>query len=200
MYNPIRRNKNIGKTQGGRVKDGEASEKWSRIFSQNTWEQLSESDEFQIIRENPSRDYFHPCGKDDYFNLIERLPEDLTKYLKCIVLRRLPNLDKKWGVEARMRYSCVIINSFPKNMRMYWNRKPAKVSISHYAPWCETWKQDGSNWYLEWTKDEIKRYYLYHLFLHELGHINQPWFHSKVKREDFAEDFALQWAKEFGEM
>jgi len=42
---------------------------------------------------------------------------------------------------------------------------------------------------------QVKRYYLYHLLLHELGHINQPNFHSRRRRESFAEDYALRWAR-----
>ena len=44
MRNPIRRNKNIGKTQGGRVTDGKPSEKPSRIFSRHIWSRLSEEE------------------------------------------------------------------------------------------------------------------------------------------------------------
>ena len=43
--------------------------------------------------------------------------------------------------------------------------------------------------------EDLKRYYLFHLLLHELGHINQPWFHSSARREEFAENFALTWAR-----
>jgi hypothetical protein len=43
MKNPIRRSRKIGKTQGGRVKDGRANEKWSRIFPEDVWMRLSES-------------------------------------------------------------------------------------------------------------------------------------------------------------
>jgi len=53
---------------------------------------------------------------------------------------------------------------------------------------------------LDWSKEELRRYYLYHLFLHEVGHINQPWFHSQQRREEFAENFALEWAGRLGEL
>ncbi|MEZ5426313.1 MAG: hypothetical protein R2747_08620 [Pyrinomonadaceae bacterium] len=41
---------------------------------------------------------------------------------------------------------------------------------------------------------------MYHLFLHEVGHINQPWFHKMRRREEFAENFALEWAERLGHL
>jgi hypothetical protein len=37
-----RRNRNAGKTQGGRVRGGRAREKWSRILTNDLWERLSD--------------------------------------------------------------------------------------------------------------------------------------------------------------
>ena len=52
MRNPVRRSRKIGKTQGGRVKAGTASEKWSRVFTRGTWQKLSrECEGLKLIRE-----------------------------------------------------------------------------------------------------------------------------------------------------
>ena len=48
--------------------------------------------------------------------------------------------------------------------------------------------------------EEIRRYYLYHLFLHELGHFHQPDVHSRRRAEEWAENFALEWARRLGEL
>ena|GEM_PF-2003030 len=197
MQNPIRRNKNIGKTQGGRVKHGEPKEKRSRIFTQDIWTKLSESpDRLQFITENPSRDYYHPCTQEDYLKLMKHhLPKKQTKALKAILLRRTPKRDERFGVEARMRYRCIIINAFPCSNEMLWFKRPTKATIRHYAAWCQNWIEEDGVFKLIWSVEEIRHYYLYHLFLHELGHINQPWFHAQRRREEFAENYALSWAR-----
>jgi hypothetical protein len=202
MRNPVRRNKNIGKTQGGRVISGRAYEKFSRNDFQNCiYAQLSESGErWQLFCENPSRDYFHPCEGFEYIEVLNKLPEELTKHLDAIILPRISKVDAKRGVEARKWYGCIIINPFPVNMEMVWQQRPVQSTYRHYEPWCNRWHQKKGNFYLKWNIDELKRYYLYHLFLHELGHINQPWFHSLNRREEFAENFALEWAKKLGEI
>ncbi|MEM1041012.1 MAG: hypothetical protein AAGI91_00120 [Bacteroidota bacterium] len=199
MRNPIRRSRKIGKTQGGRVKDGRPEEKWSRLFPVNIYRQLSENGEkWQVLRENPSRDYYHPCSGDDYLAVLDRLPDDLTECVRAIVLRRLPKGDERLGIDARQRYSCVIMNSFPKSNEMPWSKRPTKTAVQHLAPWCDRWRSDGDHWRLVWEPEEVQRYYLYHVFLHEVGHINQPWSYSHRQREAFAENFALEWARKLG--
>jgi len=201
MKNPIRRSKKIGKTQGGRVKDGVASEKWSRIFTQDIWTRLSEDKiKWQVLEENPSRNFYHPCEGDEYLKVLKRLPNEDTEYVNAIVLRKTTKRDYHLGVEARKRYRCVILNSFPKSNKLYWNYKPTGKIFRHYEPWCSTWKEDEKGWYLKWDRTEVKRYYLYHLLLHEVGHFNQPYDYSRKKAEAFAENYALEWAKKLNQL
>ena len=202
MKNPIRRSRNIGKTQGGRVKGGRAYEKWNRSgYLHNIYAQLSDSnDTWQLFKDNPSKSYFHPCEGGEYFNVLRKLPGELTKYVKAIILPRMSKYDERYAVEAKRRYDCIIMNPFPKNMKVVWSYKPVKAVFRHYEPWCNHWKNIGKSWVLLWEYDEVRRYYLYHLFLHELGHISQPRFHSLNRREEFAENFALEWARHLGKL
>lgn len=83
---------------------------------------------------------------------------------------------------------------------MEWDYRPEKKLIRHFEPWCENWGQKSRNWTLTWNLKELRRYYLYHLFLHEIGHINQPPYHALSRREEFAENFALDWARKLGQL
>lgn len=203
MRNPIRRNRRIGKTQGGRVKHGASREKWTRVFSPSVWSALSDRSDRDgccVLAENPSGAYYHPCNGAEYLAVLGQLPRSLAAPVKAIILRRASKLDVRRGVEARRRYSCVIMNSFPKSNEMVWHRPPTESARRHYERWCSRWVEDGSFVKLLWTPDEIRRYYLYHVFLHEVGHVNQPLFHKLRRREDFAENFALEWAEALGEL
>ena len=199
MRNPIRRNKNIGKTQGGRVKDGSASEKSSRLFPRHIWARLSNEEieeGYIVIEDNPSRDYFHPVTEDEIRKTLDRMPNKLTEHLRAVVMPRMTVSDKRRGVEARRRYSCIILNPFPCSLRVFWSATPPqKRAVQHYEPWNTRWEEHEEGWFQAWDLDDLKTYYLFHLLLHELGHINQPWFNSPMRREEFAEDFALTWAR-----
>jgi len=198
MRNPIRRSKNIGKTQGGRVKDGRPKEKWSRMFPQNQWDQISERDgKWNVFVENPSRDYFHPCKPEEYLEVLRRLPSNQTKHIKGIILRRLRTIDKKLMFEARARYSCVILNAFPKSMVYEFDKKPSTSTKKNYKPFCSDWTYKNGIWTLNWDLPGLRRYYLYRIFLHEIGHLmdagNIP--SSYNKRENYAESFARDMAE-----
>jgi len=121
MYTPTRRSKKIGLTQGGRVWNGKPSEKWSRLFPASTWEKLSdEMDELKIIKENPSKNYFHPCSPAQIKSFLNELPLNLTEDIRAIVLRRIPKIDNKLLIDARRRFQCIILNSFPSDLKMVW--------------------------------------------------------------------------------
>lgn len=198
MRNPIRRSKKIGLTQGGRVKCGVPMEKCSRLFARSTWETLSERAEgLRVIRENPSKAYIHPASPSKVLAVLGQLPPELTEDIRVIVLRRLPKDDENELVEARKRYGCIILNAFPRNLRMVWKAKPTQALVRHMSRWCDRWTKKDEEWVLQWTAPEIRKYYLCHLLLHEVGHFHGH-FASRRRREDFAENFALEWAKKLG--
>lgn len=195
--NPIRRNRKIGATQGGRVQDGRSMEKWSRVFPPNVWKTISDTPRgvYRIVRENPSNGFFHPCDGAEYLDVLARLPKRLKRDLGAIVLRRTPKRDQWMCVEARRRYGCIIMNAFPADREMVWYRPATAAERRHYGRWCDRWSTRGRHTVLTWTDEELRAYYRYHLFLHELGHINDHRHRPRDRREAFAEDFALRWAK-----
>jgi hypothetical protein len=200
MRNPARRSRKIGLTEGGRVIDGRPLEKWSRAFPPQTWEKLAaEGPKGRIIRENPSRNYFHPCSADEIREVLKKLPAKLTDQVSAIVLRRTPKIDEHLAVEARCLYRCVILNAFPKDCLMRWPERPPQAALRHYGWWCaKPLIERKGQWLLQWTREELKQYYLYHLLLHEIGHINDPHRRSRKRREEYAEQFALEWARKLG--
>jgi hypothetical protein len=81
-----------------------------------------------------------------------------------------------------------------------WRSTPTLAERRHYSRWCSVWLEENGSVRLEWSLEQIRRYYLFHLFLHEVGHINQPLFHDARRREEFAENFALEWAGRLNEL
>jgi len=72
--------------------------------------------------------------------------------------------------------------------------------MKHYEAFCSNWTEENGLWLLNWDDASIRRYYLFHLFLHEIGHINEPCTNSKIKRENYAESFARDMAAWLGEV
>ena len=169
------------------------------MFSRQIWDRLSEEEVqegYLVLRDNPSRDFFHPVSEEEIRKTLDRMPRKLTYSLRAVVMPRSSASDRRRGVEARRRYLCIVLNPFPKSLRLFWSSSPPKAkAVHHYEPWNARWEEDETGWYQAWDLEDLKRYYLFHLLLHELGHINQPSFHALSRREEFAEDFALTWAR-----
>ncbi|WP_157467908.1 hypothetical protein [Desulfatibacillum aliphaticivorans] len=131
---------------------------------------------------------------------MDQLPSDVTADVRAIILRRIPKMDEKRFVDARKIYRCIILNAFPRDLKMPWPYKPDQATFKHMNRWCDDWIEENGAWFLQWNRSAARDYYLYHVLLHEIGHIND-WFHSRPsKREDFAENFALEWAAKLGKL
>jgi hypothetical protein len=154
----------------------------------------------RVLRENPSGAFYHPCEGEEYISVLQRLPIEISRGVRAIVLHRTSKLELRMGIEARMRFDCVIMNAFPRSKFMIWGSPPKLGTRRHYGRWCSRWLEKDGRVVLEWSLEEIRRYYLFHLFLHEVGHIYQPQFHESRRREEFAENFALEWASRLNEL
>lgn len=137
MRRPARRSRKIGLTQGGRVQDGRPAEKSSRRFSRDLKDYVAfllatkAGGPPAVLRENPSGVFFHPCEADDHLAVLDRLPAALHKNLRSVILRRTPLRDLARGVEARVRFDRVTMNSFPRSLLMTWSRGAGPAARRH---------------------------------------------------------------------
>ncbi len=158
MNRPTRRNRKIGRTQGGRVRGGRAIEKESREFPISVWEELSATEgPRRHFVENPSRDYFHPASIDECEQVLSLLPDELTAGVRAILLRRPRQRDLARGVEAWKRYGVVALVACPGSMTTVWPYRVDDGQRRHYAPWCDRWSFGHQDTALEWELEETKR-------------------------------------------
>ncbi len=59
------------------------------------------------------------------------------------------------------------------------------------------WKQDESGWWLEFDRLSLRRFYLFDVLLHELGHHvdKRVWKRDTISAERYAEWFAQEYAR-----
>ena len=63
------------------------------------------------------------------------------------------------------------MNAFPKSKRFVYWKKPPESVVTFYQPFGTNWLEENGKWTLNWDDNGVKKYYLYQVFLHELGHI-----------------------------
>lgn len=130
----------------------------------------------------------HRVTSDDLLIVLKRLPADTYERLKIVHLN-----DDSWG-GRRIGYTTtrgrreISICALPENISL--TRYLRKESPSVY----------GAKRNVFWPDIAIKRFMLYHVFLHEIGHLQivnpkAKSFRRKFAGETKAHEFALYWKK-----
>ena len=100
----------------------------------------------------------------------------------------------------------IILNPFPTDNKMRFGKiKPLKKILNYYKDFTTDLKEDEDGWYLKWTEEKIKQYYLENLLLHEIGHSIDSFYKrywskaTEQKRENWAENYVAVWADQIRE-
>lgn len=197
-----KKNRKFGDVKGGR--------KWTKltdnIFKRlHSLERPSQYDVLPFyIQDNPSRDFFYPVSITDIQAQLDLLPSETTQYITHIWLKKVKKTDFVDGKSYQAMFvsgsgvRLIILNAFPKDLRMIFSKKePTQKVKKFYAQWDTQWCTKGGVWHLQWTNDSIKRYYLEHLLLHEIGHLEDDRWCSPAnskQMEDFANGYAIIWS------
>lgn len=204
-----KKNRRLGDIKGGRT-----SPKFSKILQRyHNLEPPLEGDEPPIFFEdNPSRNFFHPVGIQELKIALDKLPKEVVSRITHVWLKKIKQASYEKGETYQAcfirgdKVSLIILNAFPKDLKMAFGRKqPSKKIVKFYGEWETNWKKKAEQWYLQWSKESIKKYYLEHLLLHEIGHLvdsENKRFYSKAKakqKEDFANNYAIFWNNQLRE-
>lgn len=197
----------------GDIKGGRENYKWlNSIFNRlHNLEPLTGDVDIPVfIIDNPSRDFFFPVTVEDIKDQLARLPDFQVRWLSYIWLRKQSQKDYEsedsfqgcyiWGRDVQL----ITLYSFPNDLRMnFGKKKPKQSTLNWYKAYCTRLFEEQGRWYLQWTKDEIKDYYLNGLLLHEIGHHVDTIYKyrkaSKAKAEKWAGGYAIYWANKLRE-
>lgn len=157
-----------------------------------------------IRQENPSRDFIHPASPEDIAELLAALPPEDLAGLVGITLRRVPwrgyDADDSFGYYDPHDRE-ISLRAFPADLRLYTDQRgPTERERREFDPFCQNWQRGRHGWYLQWDEDSLRRFYLYDVLLHEIGHhvADRGKPVGKTRRsanEAFAHDYARHWRR-----
>ena len=135
----------------------------------------------------PGADRVHHVNEEDVRVVISRLPEDLLRRLRAVHFN-----DQSWGgrtfgyVPRRGRGEITLC------------ALPPRMSISRFLLRGVPPEEFGARFGAKWPGIALRRLMLYHVFLHELGHLQIVDAKAKSDRlkfahEKLAEEFATEW-------
>jgi hypothetical protein len=149
-------------------------------------------------------DFVFPVTKDDIISVIENLP---TKFITGIKAILVPSGSKK-QIKALKRLlvygeywqECVFLHPYPKIlMNQIFDKKPNPQLIQEYQRTGAHIKTKGTRIEIRFDEASLKKYYLYDILMHEIGHHNDQFFGAKPRksRESFADWFAMEYGYNF---
>ncbi len=192
MFNPTRRNRNIGTENQGFGQDnkfkistpyGTLKSFYERIEKYQTEIRIVNEHEFLFIIEETRENCFHSCSVNDLAKMIQYIPTEDYGELKFIVLRQPKRKEEiispVWG---RLVYSfefeneyfpAIILDSIDLNKKLVWSKKQTIEDQKEFA----RLKEDGHffienkrNFVSELHLEPSRNTQLYRTLLHEFGH------------------------------
>lgn len=199
-----KKNKKFGEIHGGRMRLKCADGIFNR--KHNLFPPTEDQEKPLFIVENTSRDFYFPITVDEIKVTLKKLPKEHTEYLTHIWLAKVKKSeylkDDTWQAQFICGSKVYLIKLYavPKDNKMLFGQaKPTTKQLSFYKQYCKDLHHDKNGWYLQWTTESYKKYYLEKLLLNEIGHsvdymYQRYWSKTSSKQtDDFANNYAIFW-------
>lgn len=215
MWNPIKRNRNIGTSKQGHGQNNKltitqpyvvSKSFYERIDTYRKFEKIINGHLFTLVIEATRKSCYHACSINDVEKMIENIPVSDYGDLKLIVFRQPKRkeeiLSPVWG---RLIYSyefednyfpAIIIEAVDYSRKFTWNRSKTQEDQKEF----ERLKMDGHH-FLESKRNfsssfkihNVRNTQLYRTLTHEFGHYKQ--YLEVVEKPGNEEEDFEEWDK-----
>lgn len=158
-----------------------------------TWHEPREDGRTRYIAQPAGSGHAHPVTIAEIRERLAQLPKQFTSRLEVVQLstmtqkRRLfPCYGIQWG-------AAVYLYPIEDNLVERFVRPPTPQQKIEAAMHGATWSYDGKSWWLTWTPDGIRDFYLNNVLIHEVGHLNDTRNENMEARERYANWFAIEY-------
>lgn len=200
---PWKKSRTYGDLYGGRMRRRMTDNIFARAHSL----QRPEPDQALpiLIQDNPSREFVFPVSVEECAAALRALPASHGEGITHIWLRRRP-ARLAGSASALAEFICgsgvrvIVLYPWRADGRLYvGRRKPHPQSVASYLRFGAEVRCDHGRWYVEFSAADLKRFYIEHLFCHEVGHhvdwYTRHWSKANSRSaEEFADQYAVQWA------
>jgi hypothetical protein len=138
--------------------------------------EVSDGTRIAVILRGPHPAFVHPVTPEEVKRVLLRVPPDYLEGLTAVYLlggsARQAKIHFKppfcFGSYGRGR---IYLHAFSKRLFKILFKKPPPPDIKQeYASTGATWTQERRGWALRWSEESLRRFYLYDVLLHEVGH------------------------------
>jgi hypothetical protein len=164
----------------------------------------TDSETIPIYARDLHTEFIRPTEVKDVAELLSRVPSDFLKSLRGISL--LGGTSKQLRAsKKRFQYGCycnwssqIYLYAYPRRMmKEYWGHLPKPEIVEEYSRMGAKWKPDCSGWWLIFDESSIRKFYLFDVLLHEIGHHvdRRSRRRDTTSAERYAEWFAQEYAQ-----
>ena len=149
--------------------------------------------------------YIYPCSVEDIHSSLARLPEIDLQGLAAVGLVSVTRKDSAYARYFSKPKPVIHLHSFPDTLTYKQppntKRSDIELGLADALSYGMRVEEVGSRWICYWAIEDLKRFYVDHVLLHEVGHhvYHQQrecaGLENKIKtrtKEQFAEDYAIR--------
>lgn len=192
MFNPTRRNRNIGTSKQGYSQNNKMSIPWPAIIEKDFYERLGYFEKiyrevngkpYTFIIEETRQNSKHACSVADIEGILELIPVEDLEGLSLIVFRqpkrKEETLSSVWG---RLIYSyafeddfqpAIIIEAIDYSKKLKWSKKlsiESQKELDRLIVDGHRFVDTRRSYEAEYEIDNVRNTQLYRTLLHEIGH------------------------------
>jgi hypothetical protein len=199
-----KKNRKFGDKMGGRLQTKLSDNIFRR--KHNLLPPTEDQEKPIFIVDNPSKDFYFPATIADINATLRKLPTEHISFITHVWLKKVKKKDylarnvPQGAFIAGSKVYLIKLYAVPIDNKMRFGQtKPSNKQLAFYKPYCTSLQQDKYGWFLQWTSESLKHYFLEKLLLHEVGHCvsfmyQQNWSSANNKKlEDFADNYAAIW-------
>lgn len=206
-----KKNRKFGDVMGGRKRLKLADNVFNR--QHNLTAPTDDEEKPIFIVDNPSRDFYFPVTVDEVKKVLKQLPKEHIDHLTHIWFQKIKKSDYLNGKTFQGSFICgsgvylIVLHPFPTDNKMRFGKtKPIKKILNFYKNYTAELHEDNDGWFLQWTEETIKKYYMDNLLLHEIGHSIDSFYKrywskaTEQKKENWADNYVAVWADQIREI
>jgi hypothetical protein len=124
---------------------------------------------------------------------IEQLPERFRSPLEVVQLSRMTRKRARQPLYGLQWGGTVYLYPIENSLVETYVRPPRPSQQIEARMYGGQWRIVNGLWQLEWTPATLRDFYLNHILIHEIGHVNDTRNSNARDRERYAEWFAIEY-------
>lgn len=163
-----------------------------RFDAPEVWHEPRHDGELQLIVQEPGDGYLHPITAAEARDRIDQLPAQFREGLEYVHFSRMTRKRRLFPCYGLQWGPAVYLYPVECDLEELYLRAPSPRQRIEAEMFGGRWIEDGNQWWLVWTENTIRDYYLNNVLIHEIGHINDRRNTRFADRERFADWFAIE--------